>query len=61
MDQDQDVLYDTIPASKIGDEVDVMELDAGSKCKALYDGAYYDVEILAKGETSVMLVPTCLF
>ncbi len=52
-DSDSEKLFDTLPSSKIISDldVDVLNLDTGTQCKALFDGTYYDVEIVAKGES----------
>ena len=45
-------LYDTIPAKDIVPPPETERLDVvvGTKCQAQYEGAMYDVEIIARGE-----------
>ena len=50
-------LYDTIQAKQIV-ESDVLSLEPGLQCKAVYSGAAYDVKVIAKGKVRLKSVVT---
>lgn len=55
---EEEKLYDTVPARQIVSDGDVLNLEAGTNCKAMYDDATYCVEIIAKGKILAELLPS---
>ena len=48
--EDEDDVYDSLPAKDIVDDKPVYAIEVGRRCQARYLGELYPVQVIAKGD-----------